>query len=225
MICKSARFYKPIHIISNVYVLTLCIYTTKANRPNNSISLFNVCSTLMLKLLSYYTLKLPEYFESVQKYFNVGSYFPFLRVVVVQITLLFELDPYFAAILLLCKYKQRLVPAAIQMLNSQSLVPRAENKYSQCRARYQFKFQNSCLEYTVNLTVIYIRSSSDVLEDGDDVRASQSALSPRLLISSFSLSKMPLEKLKDRQKEISYITEFSQMHIQGDRYWLVLNEK
>lgn len=60
----------------------------------------------MLKLLSYYTLKLPEYFESVQKYFNVGSYFPFLRGgVVVQITLLFELDPCFAAILLLCKYK------------------------------------------------------------------------------------------------------------------------
>lgn len=83
--------------------------------------------------------------------------------------------------------------------------------------RYKFKFQNSYLKNIANLIVIYIQSSSSIHEDENQVRASQSAFSPRLLsyayeckilTSPFLLSKMPFRKLQDKQNEISYIKEF-----------------
>lgn len=75
-------------------------------------------------------------------------------------------------------------------------------------SRYEFKFQKSYLKYIVNLTVIYIQSSSyNIHEDKNHVRTSRSAFSPRLLsyaherkilTSPFLLSKMLLKKLKDK---------------------------
>lgn len=83
--------------------------------------------------------------------------------------------------------------------------------------RYKFKFQNSYLKNIANLTVIYIQSSSSIHEDENQVRASQSAFSPRLLsyvyeckilISPFFLKQDAVQETSGKQNEISYITEF-----------------
>lgn len=67
--------------------------------------------------------------------------------------------------------------------------------------KYKLKFQNLCLKYLANLTIIYIQISGYIHEHENHMRASQSACSPRLLsyaheckihISPFLLSQMPL---------------------------------
>lgn len=104
---------------------------------------------------------------------------------------------HFAVISLVCRYKYRSVLAAIQTLLSWSLVPRSEIKTLPVWHRYKLRFQNWCLKYLPNITVIYTQNPGNE----NRVRASQSPFSPRLLscaheckilISLFLLSQTPL---------------------------------